>query len=200
MPSVNLSKKLPRDWKLNFEVESRQQFRGGTFGEASTAEGYNYILTDNTLSASKKVGFTSTLAGGYMLRFREGRRFHRTTQQITFTKSINGLRLAHRFSTDQTFATGVASEYRLRYRIGLEKPLAGESIDPGEWYINVNHEYLQAWQGGTYDLEIRLVPSLGYELTASNKVEIGLDYRINSFVTEAASHRFWGTVNWFVSF
>ncbi|MBX2827536.1 MAG: hypothetical protein KTR22_05205, partial [Flavobacteriaceae bacterium] len=79
-------------------------------------------------------------------------------------------------------------------------PLNGQSVDPKEFYFKFNHEYLNAWEQNDYDLEIRAVPHLGYKVSKSNKLEFGLDYRLNSFLNTSPSHRFWTVINWYIAF
>jgi hypothetical protein len=111
---------------------------------------------------------------------------------------ITGFRLVHRFSTDQTFSKEEKPEFRLRYRIASEVALSGESVDPNEFYFKFNNEYLKSWQDADNDLEIHLVPLLGYNLVNNNKIEMGLDYRVNSFLDNNTRHSFWMNVNWFI--
>ncbi|MDP5101264.1 MAG: hypothetical protein NWQ09_08055, partial [Nonlabens sp.] len=75
--------------------------------------------------------------------------------------------------------------------------LAGNKVDVNEFYFKINHEYLNALQGSQYDLEIRLLPFVGYEIAAGNNIEIGLDYRINSFITDQTRNRLFLGINWF---
>ena len=89
-------------------------------------------------------------------------------------------------------------EFRLRYRIASEVALDGQSVDPREFYFKFNNEYLNSWQDYGYDLEIRLVPLLGYNLKSTNKIEMGLDYRVNSFLNNNTRHSFWVNLNWFI--
>ncbi len=198
LPAININKKLKNDWKLNFKTESRQAFEEGFFQDKNTFD-YNYILTDFALLGSRKVGFQKTVALGYLLRFREGQIFHRTIQQFIIKKKYTDFQLAHRISTDQTFAQEEPTEYRFRYRISSEIPLSGQSLDPREFYLKMNHEYLNAFEASEYDLEIRFVPLLGYAFTNKNKVELGLDYRLGAFINNAAENSFWGTINWYIS-
>ncbi len=196
LPSVNLNNKLKNNWSLNSKIESRQLLQAGEFG-GPVVEKYNYLLTDVSLIAAKKVGLNSRIAGGYLARFDQGEVIHRFIQQYIIVQRMAGLRLAHRFLTDQTFSNNEAPDFRVRYRITSEIPLNGESVDPGEFYLKLNNEYVNSFQGGIYDLEIRLVPLLGYDLSA-NKLEFGLDYRMNSFLQTSAQHNFWMSLNWFI--
>lgn len=199
LPSVNINKKLPRDFTLNLRLESRQELKNSLFNTASSFD-YRYVLTDFSLLVAKKVSLTTSWALGYLIRVEDGEIVQRSIQQFTVTKSFSGLRLAHRFSTDQTFAQREKIEYRLRYRISAEIPLNGQSVDPGEFYVKINHEYLNSWQNRSYDLEIRAVPMLGFEFSDTKKLEIGLDYRLSSFLDSGSRQRFWIGVNWFQVF
>ncbi|SRX55280.1 DUF2490 domain-containing protein [Aequorivita sp. CIP111184] len=197
LPSVNLNYKLENDWFLNTKIESRHLLQSGEFNSSTESE-YNYILTDISMITAKKVGLNSRVAGGYLIRLREEKLFHRFIQQYTVVQRLSALRLVHRFSTDQTFSIEEKPEIRLRYRIASEIPLNGESVDPQEFYFKFNNEYLNSWQDSDYDLEIRLVPLLGYNLKNNDKIEVGMGYRVNSFLDNTTRHSFWTSINWFL--
>lgn len=101
--------------------------------------------------------------------------------------------------TDQTFEKNENTEFRLRYRISSEIPLEGQSIDVNEFYLKINNEYLNSLQGVDYDLEVRGVVLLGYSVSALNDVEIGIDYRLDSFVSGNPRNRTWLSINFFHS-
>lgn len=185
-------------WKLNYKVESRVSALQGDFKSGSDFD-TNYLLTDVSVVASKKTGLNNNLAGGYLLRFRNGSIDQRFIQQFTLVKRYNRFRLSHRFAADQTLKRELADTFRLRYRITSEIPLNGYSVDANEFYIKVNHEYLHAFESREYDLEVRLVPLLGYVFKDTNKIEWGVDYRINNFIHRNSKNSFWLTFNWFIS-
>lgn len=197
LPALNLNKKLENNWKLNFKTESRQSLKSGVFNE-NQAAGYEYLLTDFALVASKKILFNSSLAGGYLLRVEGDETAHRLIQQFVVTRKIVATRFAFRLATDQTFSASEAPEFRVRFRVAAELPLSGLSIDEREFYFKINHEYLNAFQDSEYDLEIRFVPVLGYEISDTLKLESGLDYRINSFLESPSRQRFWGVLSLYV--
>jgi len=197
LPSVNFNKKLANNWSLNFRVEARQlAFEGDFLGNNET--NLEYVLTDFSLIAAKKVGLNSRIAGGYLTRFRDDEVVHRTIQQYTIVQRMSGFRLAHRFTADQTFTFNEKPEFRFRYRLTTELPLNGQSADAKEFYLKVNNELLNSFQGKEYDLELRLVPLLGYTVTDNHKLEIGPDYRLNRFLQSEARNRFWLSINWFI--
>lgn len=197
LPAFNLNKKLKKDWSLNSRLESRQLFLTGGSDQERMSQ-YEYVLTDISMIAAKKVGLDSRIAGGYLMRIENGEIIHRFSQQFTIVKRQFGFRLAHRFLTDQTISPVEKTEFRLRYRLTAEIPLDGKSVDPKEFYLRLNNEYVNSLQDFNYDLEIRLVPLLGYAVDTKNKVEIGLDYRIESFLANTPSQNFWASLNWFI--
>ena len=122
----------------------------------------------------------------------------RTIQQYILGGKFIELRLAHRFAADQTFRAEGFPQFRLRYRLALEIPLNGRSVDPQEWYLKLSNEYLHLWQQQGNRWEIRWVPLLGHTFARNNKVEFGIDYRLSSPFSELGNHSFWINVNWYV--
>jgi hypothetical protein len=197
LPAINLNKGFENKWNLNFKIESRQFIQKGIFNRSANS-GYKYELTDFSTVLSKNIGVQSFLGGGYTLRIRDQKAQHRSIQQFTVISKLNTLRLSHRFSSDQTFFQDDKPEFRVRYRIGSEIPLDGQSADVDEFYLKLNNEFLNSWQDQNYDLENRFVSVLGYKFTDANKLEVGLDYRIDGFVNGFAEHVFWVSVNWYL--
>jgi len=192
IPSINIIKKFPKNWSANFKAESRQSIYNQELK-------YDYLLTDLSLVVTKRIAANTTVGGGYLLRTEDGEFENRTIQQISFSKKYSGFRMAHRVMTDQTFAKNSKPELRLRYRISSEIPLEGQSLDVKEFYLKINNEYLNSWQGGDYDMEIRGVVLLGYSVSQANDLEIGIDYRLNSFINGDPRNRIWLSINFFHS-
>ena len=195
LPAINFNSDLSNGYKLNFKWESRQVVESQT--ETSTNR-VSFVLSDFSGIVSKKVGLNSSIAGGYLIRFEGDAIAHRTIQQFTFVRRFTGFRLGQRFASDQTFGKEEDFSLRLRYRLTGEFPLSGQEVDNKEFYLKVNNEYLNAFESNSYDLEIRLVPSLGYLFTDKNKLEAGLDYRIDSFLNGTAVSNLWFAVSWYI--
>ena len=203
MPSVNINFGLKNNWALHFKTESRLLFQSGQFGK-EPIRGFDYVLSDISMIASKKTGLNTNLAGGYLVRILENQAIHRTIQQFSIVRKYNSFRLAHRFSADQSFNLNPNREfqfkyveYRLRYRIAAEFPLNGQSVDAREFYLKINNEYLYGWQNSDNDIEIRIVPVLGYNFVDKSKLELGPDYRLDSFLNDTTRNSFWLSINWF---
>lgn len=198
MPVLNVNQKVNDTWRLNYKVESRLIGAEGRFSE-SPERGVQHSLTDLAVVASRKVGLNNSLAGGYLLRLESGGPGHRLIQQYTLVRSYDAFRLAHRFSADQTFSQKEAAQYRLRYRISFDIPLNGQEVDDGEFYLKINNEYLNALSEGKYGLEMRVIPSLGYAFNDSNKIELGIDYRLSDFLKGPSESSFWLPLTWYFS-
>lgn len=190
LPSVNINAKLPKDWYLNFKAESRQALYNENFD-------YDYLRTDISIGGGKKIGINTTLAGAYLMRIDNNSISHRAIQQLSFVRRYTGFRLSHRISVDQTFSKQESTEIRLRYRLSAEIPLQGQSLDPKEFFLKLSNEYLNAFERDDYDLEIRLAAFIGYALSATSKLEIGFDNRLDSFILNGTRNRLWIGINFY---
>ena len=199
LPEININKSLSNEWKVNANVESRQAFREGLF-EESPAYDYEYLLTDISAAVTKGMFFQNAWTLGYLLRLQKDAPAHRLFQQYTFNRRYVGFRIGYRLAADQTFERDVPTEFRFRFRASGELPLRGQAVDRGEYYLKASHEYLNKWAGETYDLETRFTAALGRQIRDFNKLEIGLDYRIDNFLNGAPASSFWMTAGWFFSF
>ncbi|MEM7106122.1 MAG: DUF2490 domain-containing protein [Bacteroidota bacterium] len=197
-PAFNLNKKIAKDWKGNLKIESRQLLKKGVFGENAEFN-YQYVLTDVALVVSRKVGLNNKIGFGYQIRFRDGMLTHSAIQQYTLVGKFPGFRLAHRIAADQAFSKDNPAQLRFRYRATLQVPLNGQSLDPKEFYLKLNNEYFNIVEDSEYDLEIRVVPLIGYIITDANKFEFGIDYRVSSFVNAASKSRLGLSLGWYLA-
>ncbi|RYY29263.1 MAG: DUF2490 domain-containing protein [Chitinophagaceae bacterium] len=198
LTQANVNFSLPRDFKLNTKLEARQIFSKKEPSKKAT-NGLRYERTDLQLVLTKKVSADNSIGGGYLVRLEDGRFTHRLIQQFNSVRKLEVVTLAHRVVLDESFRSDDPVEIRLRYRLGLEKALNGRSIDPKEFYLKLNNEYLGIFSRENSDLEIRASGAIGYNARDNNKVELGLEYRINEFYTAAKAQQYWLTISWFMS-
>lgn len=194
LPRIRVSYKLTDQIKWINGIESRQQFIDDTKDDSFE---YDFILTDISTLLSFKVGAHGVLNGGYLIRIEDSEIIHRTIQQYNLVFGYDSFRVGHRFATDQTYSNKTSTTFRGRYRITLEKPLEGDDVDEGEFYLKLGNEYLFSYQNNESDLEMRLLPFLGYEINAKNKIEIGLDYRLSRLLNSGSENDLWLSINWF---
>jgi hypothetical protein len=198
LPQVNVNIKLADEWRLVARAETRQQLATGIYGDPFGIS-YKNSLTDLAILLSKRIAGSSSLTGGYQLRLSDQQYIHRIIQQYSLISQHRSFRLSHRFAADQSFSVDEPEEFRFRYRIGFEKALQGQNIDPGEFYFKLNQEQLLSFNQERVDLELRLFPSAGFSITDNNKIEIGIDSRFNSFINNNLRSSYWLGIGWFIT-
>ncbi|WP_425635859.1 DUF2490 domain-containing protein [Algoriphagus yeomjeoni] len=198
-PEVAITKKFKNDQKILFKIEHQDIFYNNS-GDQRDEIQFTHYRTDLMGFYDFKLSPTKSVAFGVFHRIQEGANANRIIQQFASVNRLRGLKLAHRFRTDQTFTKGESLEIRLRYRIATEIPLSGSSLDPGEHYLLLSNEPIFSLQGGEFEIENRLVFSIGKLITSSQKLEWGLDYRTDKFIEEGFRTRLWAKVGYFYSF
>jgi hypothetical protein len=198
LTQLNINTKVTKALKLNTKLESRQIFSEKEI-DTPARNRFRYERTDLTLLLTTKLSADNTIGGGYLIRLEDKIYSHRLIQQFNNVRSLDWLSMAHRIVTDETFSSDAPAEFRVRYRLGLEKPLNGLHLDPDEFYAKVNNEYLGMWSDGKADMEIRALLTIGYNTSSENKVELGMEYRVNEFAKETKAQQFWINLGWFFS-
>ena len=141
-----------KQWRSSFKLEHFAQFPP---------------LVHSSFNAQYFLDYKSSrglkLAWGYRLAQDAGRAIsHRFIQQLAWGQKLSIGQLGHRFRLEGNWGLQRRPEYRLRYRLSLERPLMGQKINAKELYWQASEELLPGWrpQGGQY--ENRLAISLGY--------------------------------------
>lgn len=195
VPEINLSYEL-KTIKFNLKAESFQLFHANA---DNPGWNYQYEQTEVQFFVSKKMNPFISLAVGYQYGIEVGdKNTHRGIQQFSYVFKPGNLKWGHRVRTDQTFYHNKATKFRFRYRLLLELPLQGQSIDYSEFYMVVSDEILYAIQDKEQDYENRLILYLGYFFENSNKLQLGLDYR-TGFSSEPLIHNYWIRVGYLVN-
>ncbi len=197
LPAINYNLKINKSYELNFKVESRHFVFEDNTSRSSNFK-YKYSLSDVSALVGKKVGLNSKIVLGVLTRIEPDAVSFRTIQQFIFQTKIENFRVAHRIATDQTFSSSEYTEFRLRYRLSAEIPLSGLKVDVKEFYFKFNTEALNSIQDNAYDLELRVVPNIGYVINERHKIELGLDNRFVSFIDNQTRFTSWITINWFL--
>lgn len=199
LPKISLTYAANKVWQINGQLESMNGFFSrNTMGEMRGK--YNYRRTDFKLINSFKINPFWSLAAGYQYRQEPGTDMNRTLQQLAYADKRRGYRLGHRVRSDQSFESDENPEIRLRYRFSFEWALSGLTVDPGEFYFILSDEILYSWQRPNHDLENRITPKIGYNFSKANKLELGIDYRADSFVDGGYVQQFWLAVDWYINF
>ena len=182
LPVINTSFKLQNDWKMNAKLEGRQLLKQHPFPADKNDKVFERldleVVANKALNSSNDVGF------GYLIRREDGKFLHRFIQQYAYTQKLYSSKLSHRFRTDETLEQDEALQLRLRYRASWEKPLSGLQVDPEEFYLKLNNEYLGILQDSKGNMEIRGLAVVGYTIGKANRIETGADYRMEEVFTK----------------
>lgn len=198
-PELALTKKLNNDQKVIFKIEHQDILFNNADGESQELQ-FTHYRTDLMGFYDFKLNPTKSVAFGVFYRIQDGSNANRLIQQFASVNRLRGMKLAHRFRTDQTFTKGEEVELRFRYRISTEIPLSGRTLDPGEHYLIFSNEPIFSLQEGEFEIENRLVLSFGKLITSSQKLEWSVDYRTDKFIQEGFRARLWAKVGYFYSF
>ncbi len=198
IPQINSDFKIGESWKVNSKFEGRQIFFKNPYPAGQNQKEFDRF--DIELVATKSLDPLRAFGGGYLIRRADNSFTHRFIQQYALTRKLLTSRLSHRFRTDQTIEKDESLQWRLRYRLSWEKPLNGFEIDPGEFYLKLNNEYLGILQDSKGNLEIRGLASVGYDISDKNKIETGIDYRVENLIRSETKHLLFLSIGLYHSF
>lgn len=199
-PEAAVTGSVSEQLQLTFKVESQH---GSYDTRQSEGERWEYFhdRTDLQGFLALKLNPFWKVSGGYQYRLEGGggANSHRSIQQVAYVQRLLRSRLGHRLRADQTYHPTEATEFRLRYRLSVEIPLIGQSLDPGEFYLLLSDELIYSYQEGESEIENRLAGSLGHYFSKKAKLEAGLDYRTDRYIAEGFRQRLWLKVGAYVS-
>ena len=203
LANANFNFSLPQNWSANLQVETRQLCLRGRFGEPAAFDYFHERLL-GALVVSRKIAERKSLGVGYMLQHIQGGSgfvfAHRVSGQYVYSRILSNYRYAHRLILEANFRPQQANNYRLRYRFALELPLSGATVDVHEYYIRTMSELFFTLPTPNADGEVRISFFIGHRITKTQKLELGLDYRISRLAQAERQHQFWLHVAYFAAF
>lgn len=178
-PDISLNIDRPNRWSFNFGITNRDLL----YFDGTSQFNVNFIELSHF--TSYEVGFYGKLSLGLRYRFNE--LFEdtvedeiRITQQYSRSRKYNALKVAHRFRFEQRFRE--LTVYRGRYQFSVEFPLDGERIDQNEYFLVMSTEALLSLaKEDKPELGQRFDISLGKDIGNGNKVDLGLQYRLEDY-------------------
>ena len=191
-PEMAISHSFTKTFSSTFKVES-QHIQFDDRKEEGSRWQYAHYRTDLQGFIGYKHNPFWKFSIGYQYRVDgTGPDSHRAIQQVAYVHNSPRVRIGHRLRFDQTFSKGDEEpEYRVRYRLAVDIPLEGQTLDPHEFYFITSNEIIAATSGGDNEIENRLVGSLGYFFGKKAKVEGGLDWRIDKIIAPGLRNRLW---------
>lgn len=129
-----------------------------------------------------KWGASRSFGIGVLYRFRElfdDSRMDelRVTEQLNFVSGDDVLRVGHRIRAEQRFSSGI-TRYRFRYRLALDGPLQGQTLNPREWYwVGTLEGQFSVGKGLRPIYGLRPAAFVGYLASEQLRIQIGAEYR-----------------------
>ncbi len=190
-PELSFNYSPASRWSFNFELTNRNLLNNNQTGESSF-QGDHVEISHFTNYQS---GFYSKVSLGVRYRNRDwlnpelGNEF-RFTQQYSYSKSSNKFRWGHRVRFEQRIYEN-ETVFRTRYRLALDFPLQGTTLNTYEFYAVISTESFYSLSAkGAPELDQRITPGLGYQLTDALKLQIGVEYRYENYLNDASGRVF----------
>lgn len=188
---------LSSTWKFNDRWELNT--KATAFNEIARSDGegllsaYKLDFLEISALSSYKFFNNPSIGLGFLFRWSEplegDPQFEkRLTEQLGIISRIGSTRLAHRFRLEQRWRNeGLV--HRFRYRLSMDVPLSGISLDPGEPYFIAAEEIL--FSGGkpiSFFAENRISGGVGWLFSRKTKFEVQAQYRLNGVLDEDLVH------------
>lgn len=107
---------------------------------------------------------------------------------------LNDYKISNRIRLDQSFNKNTPTVYRFRYKPSLSFFLTKKKR------IKFATELLYTYSLEEKDIGIRTIPSYLITINKRNNLEIGIDYRVNSFLYNNKENiNSWLFINWSIS-
>ncbi|TRX48928.1 DUF2490 domain-containing protein [Fulvivirga sp. M361] len=177
---VPISYKINDQWHMNTTLTGRNGF----YDRNDAGDGIQFFsnFLEVTQYISRRVNQRLSLSLGYRHRRREpfegkGLYENRLIQQLSYVHLRTASRLASRLQTEQRWGNEFF-EYRIRYRLSMDRPFSGEKLDIGEYYFITANELVTAFpdEGGD-SLENRVSVGAGKLWTRKLKLQMDLQLR-----------------------
>ncbi|WP_047549988.1 DUF2490 domain-containing protein [Psychroserpens sp. Hel_I_66] len=180
-----------KNYSTNFSLSSR------AFAYKNEELDYNLRQVQLSHFSTFKLDLKHSIAFGIMYRnrnlFENSSNEIRLTQQFNVKSLLSTLRFGHRFRTEQRFYETFTA-FRFRYRLALDFPLQGLKLDVGETYFVISNEALLTNSSiNKPEIDYRLSPSLGLQLTEKLTLEFGLELRLEALNIETSESLFLNT-------
>jgi hypothetical protein len=200
-PSFTVSYSPIENWQLTSKIEMIHVSPNNRLGELTTLNNY-YDEIDYQIHLVRRINPFWKISIGYQHGFvNGGLNDHQMIQQISNVYKGAGFRLGHRFRGDQMFKTNSGAEFRLRYRLSIEKPLNGQTLDAGEMYFLASNEPMIRFTSEVERLENRLYVSAGKYFSNKQKFEMGIEHRlINNAPSNYLENVFLLRINWLLNY
>ncbi len=194
LPDFTMSYKISEQYKIVHKLESRFP----SYNDATKDFDVQFERLDIQNFIERKIGLFSKLSLGYQYRIKDSAADeHRFIQQFSWTDKFTAFRIGHRLRSDQNYSRARKPEVRFRYRSAFQFPLQGQQLDAGEYYLSISDELVWSYRSPNADLENRVVAKLGLYINDKNKIEWGLEWRLEELFLNKVNHQIWLGLSWY---
>jgi len=185
-PAISLNIKNETPWSYSFGIAQRDIVYTDieNFNDFKEELNFQEQFVELNHSTTRKVGLYGKVSAGIRYRFIKTftgeQNETRFMQQYVHSKSLNRIKLAHRFRLAQRIRE--INTFRTRYRFSVEVPLNGERTDVNEFLLVTTLEGV--WEFGEEEIPnfgFRYSNYFGYRIFDNTVVNFGLEYRYRDF-------------------
>jgi hypothetical protein len=190
-PELSATWKIKERWDLNMKGTAFNVIAEP--GSEGFLSDYNLDFLEVSTMASYKFFNSQSIGLGFLYRWSEPLEDEtefekRLTEQFGIISRLGSIRWGHRFRLEQRWKSeGLV--HRVRYRLSMDIPLRGESLNPGEPYFIGSNEIL--FSGGkpvSFFAENRLTGGIGWLFSGKTKFEVQAQYRLNGILEDDLVH------------
>ncbi len=185
--TYNGNHKIARRWTIHTEYQWRRVEFIRLWQQSLSRLGTNYTLSDRVKVGGGYTFFVTYPYGDYPVADMGVPTLeHRSHEEIQLNDKFSIVKLSHRFRLEQRWLslsdeanprriTGWEYQNRVRYQIAATVPLAGPTVDAGEFYANVFDELFIGFGrnvGANIYNQNRLSGGLGYQFLDNLQLEL----------------------------
>ncbi|MGB5941821.1 MAG: DUF2490 domain-containing protein [Leeuwenhoekiella sp.] len=186
-PETSFNYSPPNRWSFNWELNNRSQLDADPKGfQAKHLEVSHFTTYESGFYGKISLGVRYRNRDWFEARSNE----FRLTEQYNYAKYYNQFRLGHRARFEQRFFDD-ETVFRLRYRLALDFPLQGITLNTGEFYTALSLETLYSL-GKQQKLEFsqRLNWTIGNQIQDNLKIQVSVEYRKEDYLNPTANRAF----------
>jgi len=190
-PELSATWKIGDRWQMNLKGIAFNTFAEP--GNEGTVANYRFQHLDFSAMGSYRTFHNQTFSVGYLYRWIEPFEKvegyeHRIMEQVGFIAQIGATRIANRIRLEQR-RRKIGLIHRWRYRLSMDIPLDGQTLNPNEMYLIISDELLWSFGKPVSNFgENRLNGGLGWYFSRKVKCEIQLQYRANGILADNILH------------
>ncbi len=201
-PDLSMSGGLKGQWNWNTKLVMRLSL--GQLGKEPETGAGQWMLAEAQAFVSRRLVGGRRITLGLLYGLENPLEDERPTEkriiwQYSFRTPAGNISLSHRARIEQRFFDE-SFQHRIRYRITAERPLTGDKLDAGEWYVLVGSEILLSSDEAFENLRFDNRSGVGAGMLFANehRLQFELQHRAQRIFDERYNSRIWLLTSWIV--